>query len=90
MIAVENIVLMLIFKFVTNVIFVCNIFYIQVVGEYIMSSRESEQSPLHTASCRLLLDVLPGLETSVVFQETVNKVCQILSIYIHTDILQSF
>ncbi|KAJ8302050.1 hypothetical protein KUTeg_021037 [Tegillarca granosa] len=39
-----------------------------VVSNYVMSSRD--QTVLHTAACRLLLDVLPGLETSVVFQET--------------------
>lgn len=51
----------------------------KLVGEYVMSGRESEQSPLHMASCRLLLDVLPGLETSVVFQETEGLVARLIS-----------
>ena len=33
-----------------------------------MTSREP---PLNTAACRLLLDIMPGLETAVVFQEKV-------------------
>ena len=46
---------------------------VQVVSEYMMGGRVTDMSPLHTASCRLLLDVLPGLETSVIFQETVSQ-----------------
>ena len=38
-----------------------------------MSSRDNRE--LHTLSCRLLLDVMPGLETSVVFQENVSSSC---------------
>ena len=52
--------------------FVIHIMCMQVVSEYMMGGRVTDMSPLHTASCRLLLDVLPGLETSVVFQETVS------------------
>ncbi|XP_076411812.1 DDB1- and CUL4-associated factor 1-like isoform X1 [Peromyscus maniculatus bairdii] len=37
-----------------------------LVNGYVMTSREL---PLNTAACRLLLDLLPGLETAVVFQE---------------------
>ncbi|KAM4651260.1 DDB1- and CUL4-associated factor 1 [Discoglossus pictus] len=37
-----------------------------LVNAYVMTSRES---PLNTAACRLLLDIMPGLETAVVFQE---------------------
>ncbi|XP_061430043.1 LOW QUALITY PROTEIN: DDB1- and CUL4-associated factor 1 [Lethenteron reissneri] len=37
-----------------------------LVNAYMMTSREP---PLNTAACRLLLNILPGLETSVVFQE---------------------
>ncbi|NWU98107.1 DCAF1 factor, partial [Upupa epops] len=37
-----------------------------VVNAYVMTSREP---PLNTAACRLLLDIMPGLETAVVFQE---------------------
>ena len=42
----------------------------QVVSSYLSSSRENEV--LHETSCRLLLDLLPGLETSIVFQENVG------------------
>ncbi|XP_060095976.1 DDB1- and CUL4-associated factor 1 isoform X1 [Heteronotia binoei] len=37
-----------------------------LVNAYVMTSREP---PLNTAACRLLLDIMPGLETAVVFQE---------------------
>ncbi|KAL3852286.1 hypothetical protein ACJMK2_015948 [Sinanodonta woodiana] len=40
----------------------------KLVSEYLMSSRE--QLELQITACRLLLDVLPGLETSVIFQDT--------------------
>nr|XP_045727269.1 DDB1- and CUL4-associated factor 1-like [Mirounga angustirostris] len=39
-----------------------------LVNAYVMTSREP---PLNTAACRLLLDIMPGLETAVVFQEKV-------------------
>ena len=42
---------------------------------YMMGNRD--QTDIQTASCRLLLTVLPGLETSIVFQETVNFVAEI-------------
>ncbi|XP_063076746.1 DDB1- and CUL4-associated factor 1-like isoform X2 [Engraulis encrasicolus] len=37
-----------------------------LVNTYVMSSREGT---LNTAACRLLLNIMPGLETAVVFQE---------------------
>uniref|UniRef100_A0ACB8EI34 DDB1- and CUL4-associated factor 1 n=1 Tax=Sphaerodactylus townsendi TaxID=933632 RepID=A0ACB8EI34_9SAUR len=37
-----------------------------LVNSYVMTSREPL---LNTAACRLLLDIMPGLETAVVFQE---------------------
>lgn len=37
-----------------------------LVNTYVMSSREIT---LNTAACRLLLNIMPGLETAVVFQE---------------------
>ncbi|XP_036434550.1 DDB1- and CUL4-associated factor 1 isoform X3 [Colossoma macropomum] len=37
-----------------------------LVNSYVMTSREV---PLNTAACRLLLNIMPGLETAVVFQE---------------------
>ncbi|XP_018114461.1 DDB1- and CUL4-associated factor 1 [Xenopus laevis] len=37
-----------------------------LVNAYVMTSREP---PLNNAACRLLLDIMPGLETAVVFQE---------------------
>jgi len=39
-----------------------------------MTSREP---PLNTAACRLLLDIMPGLETAVVFQEKVSCVLRL-------------
>ncbi|XP_075688064.1 DDB1- and CUL4-associated factor 1-like isoform X2 [Rhinoderma darwinii] len=37
-----------------------------LINAYVMTSREPQ---LNTAACRLLLDIMPGLETAVVFQE---------------------
>uniref|UniRef100_A0AAR2IWV3 DDB1- and CUL4-associated factor 1 n=1 Tax=Pygocentrus nattereri TaxID=42514 RepID=A0AAR2IWV3_PYGNA len=37
-----------------------------LVNSYVMTSREV---PLNTVACRLLLNIMPGLETAVVFQE---------------------
>ncbi|KAJ8260318.1 hypothetical protein GJAV_G00179600 [Gymnothorax javanicus] len=37
-----------------------------LLNTYVMTSRELE---LNTAACRLLLNIMPGLETAVVFQE---------------------
>ncbi|CAJ1051159.1 DDB1- and CUL4-associated factor 1-like isoform X3 [Xyrichtys novacula] len=42
-----------------------------LVDTYIMTSRELS---LNTAACRVLLNVIPGLETSIVFQEKVGLV----------------
>lgn len=36
-----------------------------------MSNRDNTE--LHIAASRLLLDVMPGLETTIVFQETVRR-----------------
>jgi len=46
---------------------------LQLVGEY-MLYRDGQPSAeaLHTVSCRLLLDIMPGLETSVIFQDNVR------------------
>jgi len=33
---------------------------------------------LHTVSCRLLLDIMPGLETSVIFQDNVCSVLRVV------------
>ena len=38
-----------------------------MVNDYVM---HRDDTNLHIASCRLMLDILPGLETSVVFNET--------------------
>lgn len=43
--------------------------FFQLVNSYVMTSRELT---LNTAACRLLQNIMPGLETAVVFQE---KVC---------------
>lgn len=42
----------------------------QLVNNYILATRDTE---LLEASTRLLLDVVPGLETSFIFQETVRS-----------------
>eukprot|EP00057_Strongylocentrotus_purpuratus_P023259 XP_011677733.1 PREDICTED: protein VPRBP [Strongylocentrotus purpuratus] len=42
-------------------------FMSKLVNDYIMSSRDKE---INTLACRLLLDVVPGLETSIIFEET--------------------
>ncbi len=42
----------------------------QLVNDYLMNRDDKE---LQIASCRLVLDILPGLETSVVFNDTVRK-----------------
>lgn len=42
---------------------------VQLLDTYIMTSRELE---LNTAACRLLQNIMPGLETAVVFQEKVT------------------
>lgn len=46
-----------------------------------MTSREF---PLNAASCRLLQNIMPGLETAVVFQEKASEVYNkaIMSMYI--------
>ena len=41
----------------------------QLVSSYLMDNRDNV--PLLTVACRLLLDVMPGLETTVVYQENV-------------------
>lgn len=38
-----------------------------------MNSRESS---LNTAACRLVLNIMPGLETTVLFKEKASTVCQ--------------
>ncbi|XP_034442578.1 DDB1- and CUL4-associated factor 1-like [Hippoglossus hippoglossus] len=49
-----------------KMLFMNNNFTNALLDTYIMTSRELS---LRTAACRLLLDIMPGLETSVVFQE---------------------
>jgi len=47
--------------------------WLQIVGEYLLYRDDQPTSEaLHTASCRLLLDIMPGLETSVIFQDNVR------------------
>lgn len=43
-------------------------FPLQLVNSYVMTSREFS---LNAAACRLLQNIMPGLETAVVFQEKV-------------------
>lgn len=47
-----------------------NSIWLQLVSTYLMSNRDNTE--LHIAASRLLLDVMPGLETTIVFQETVR------------------
>ena len=42
---------------------------LQLLNGYVMTSRELS---LNTAACRLLQDIMPGLESAVVFQEKVE------------------
>lgn len=42
---------------------------LQLVNIYVMTSREFS---LNAAACRLLHNIMPGLETAVVFQEKVS------------------
>lgn len=43
--------------------------HLQLVNSYVMTSREFS---LNAAACRLLQNIMPGLETAVVFQEKVS------------------
>uniref|UniRef100_T1J8Z3 Uncharacterized protein n=1 Tax=Strigamia maritima TaxID=126957 RepID=T1J8Z3_STRMM len=49
-------------------------FMTKLINNYALD-RESRE--INTAACRLLLDLLPGLETSVIFQETENLVSKL-------------
>lgn len=51
-------------------------FMSQLTTEYLTSSRSNFE--LHVVSCRLLLDILPGLDSTVVFMETDTLVKQLL------------
>lgn len=48
----------------------------KLVSTYLMSNRDNTE--LHIAASRLLLDVMPGLETTIVFQETDGLVRRLL------------
>lgn len=57
-------------------------YLLQIVGEYMLYRDEQPYAEaLHTVSCRLLLDIMPGLETSVIFQD---NVCYVM--FISSDI----
>ncbi|XP_033745476.1 DDB1- and CUL4-associated factor 1-like [Pecten maximus] len=49
----------------------------KLVSQYLMGSRD-QQVDLQAAACRLLLALLPGLEPSIVFQETEGLVRRLL------------
>jgi len=50
---------------------------VQLVGEYMLyRNDQAAAEALHTVSCRLLLDIMPGLETSVIFQDNVWQCVQ--------------
>ncbi|XP_069101399.1 DDB1- and CUL4-associated factor 1-like isoform X2 [Argopecten irradians] len=49
----------------------------KLVSQHLMGSRD-QQYDLQTAACRLLLALLPGLEPSIVFQETEGLVRRLL------------
>lgn len=52
---------------------------LQLVGEYMLyRDDETTAEALHTVSCRLLLDIMPGLETSVIFQDNVSSMLYVL------------
>ncbi|XP_078596446.1 DDB1- and CUL4-associated factor 1-like isoform X1 [Branchiostoma floridae x Branchiostoma japonicum] len=57
------------FGLVLKTLFKDNDFMNTLVNNYILT-QERDNIELVTAACRLLIDILPGLETSVVFQET--------------------
>lgn len=50
----------------------------ELVNQCVLSRESRGGATLNTAACRLLLDVLPGLETSVVFQDTEGLVSRLL------------
>jgi len=53
---------------------------LQLVGEYMLyRSDQPAAEALHTVSCRLLLDIMPGLETSVIFQDNVFSVMFVIT-----------
>jgi len=53
--------------------------WLQLVGEYMLYRNDQPAAEaLHTASCRLLLDIMPGLETSVIFQDNVCTVANVM------------
>lgn len=51
------------------VLWLVSVCVFQLLDTYIMTSRELD---LNTAACRLLQNIMPGLETAVVFQEKVQ------------------
>ncbi|KAH9512614.1 DDB1- and CUL4-associated factor 1, partial [Bulinus truncatus] len=53
-----------------KIIFKNDDFMNTIVGTYILRGRFEDGGTLFTAACRVLLDLLPGLETSVPFRET--------------------
>ncbi|GFS09654.1 protein VPRBP [Elysia marginata] len=53
-----------------KIIFKNDDFMNTIVGSYLLDGSYRDGGPLFTASCRVLLDLLPGLETSVPFRET--------------------
>ena len=40
------------------------------MSDYVVQNRD--QTELHTVACRLLLDMLPGLDVSVIFKDSVR------------------
>ncbi|KAI8782336.1 DDB1- and CUL4-associated factor 1 [Biomphalaria glabrata] len=53
-----------------KIIFKNDDFMNTIVGTYILRGHYTDGGTLFTAACRVLLDLLPGLETSVPFRET--------------------
>ncbi|XP_070545766.1 DDB1- and CUL4-associated factor 1-like [Ptychodera flava] len=56
-----------------RVLFKNDSFMNRLINSYILTSRDAE---VNTAACRLLLDILPGLETSITYQETEGLILQ--------------
>ena len=65
----QNVSLIFLFVISYNCFVTPGCFCSQLVSSYVLHAQRD--LTVQTLACRLLYDVLPGLETSVVFQETV-------------------
>ena len=63
--------------------------YLQLVNDYLLFRDEQDNQlawTLHTVSCRLLLDIMPGLETTVIFQDNVSVYRYINQSTVNSDV----